>query len=63
MPEANLVSNIGIEGTHSKKYYKTLFLKYGKIQVNKIVDPEVIERNNSLTKICIENLIIKIKYC
>ena len=30
MPETNLVSNIGIEGTHSKKYYKTLFLKYGK---------------------------------
>ena len=50
MPEANLVSNIGIEGTHSKKYYKKLFLKYGKFQVNKIVDPEVIERNNSFDK-------------
>ena len=45
MPEANLVTNIGIEGTHSKKFYKTLFLKYGIIDTNKLSAPEKIERN------------------
>ena len=35
----------------------------GKIQVKKIVDPEVIERNNFFDKkFALENLIIKIKY-
>lgn len=45
MPEANLVSNIGIEGTHSNKYYKTLFLKHGKIEIEKLKSPNTIKRN------------------
>ncbi len=45
IPESNLVSNIGVEGTHSKKYYKTLFLKYGNIQMDRLVSPSKIERN------------------
>ena len=36
MPESNLVTNIGIEGTHSKKFYKTLFLKHGTINMEKL---------------------------
>lgn len=45
IPESNLVSNIGVEGTHSKKYYKTLFLKYGNIRMDELVSPSKIERN------------------
>ena len=45
MPESNLVTNIGVEGTHSKKYYKTLFLEYGFIEVDKLISPLKIERN------------------
>ena len=31
VPEANLITNIGIEGTHSKKFYKTLLLNMEKL--------------------------------
>ena len=37
IPEANLVSNIGVQGTHSNEYYKTLFLKYGEMDTSKII--------------------------
>lgn len=47
MPEANLVSNIGLHGTHSDKFYETLFLKYGKIDANNLVSPLEIKRNTS----------------
>ena len=36
IPEANLVSNIGVQGTHSNEYYKTLFLKYGEMDTSKL---------------------------
>ena len=45
MPEANLVSNFGVEGTHSNEYYKTLFLKTGKVDIQKLIPPDKIERN------------------
>ncbi len=45
MPEANLVKNIGVEGTHSDKFYKTLFLEYGDIEIDKLISQETIERN------------------
>lgn len=45
IPEANLVKNIGVEGTHSKKYYKTLFLEYGEIEIERLISPNKIERN------------------
>lgn len=45
MPDANLVSNIGIYGTHSNKFYKTLFLKPGEIDVNKLKYPNKLVRN------------------
>ncbi len=45
MPEANLVKNIGVEGTHSNKYYQTLFLEYGEIDVDNLIYPKKIERN------------------
>ncbi len=45
IPESNLVTNIGVVGTHSKKYYKTLFLNYGNIEIDKLISPSKIERN------------------
>ncbi len=45
MPEANLVKNIGVEGTHSDKFYKTLFLEYGDIEVDKLISEQIIKRN------------------
>ena len=39
MPESNLVSNFGQDGTHSKSYYKTLFMKFGTLDVQKIIKP------------------------
>tara|TARA_Y100000741_G_scaffold357316_1_gene335036 strand:- start:634 stop:1539 length:906 start_codon:yes stop_codon:yes gene_type:complete len=45
MPEANLVTNIGVEGTHSKKYYDTLFLECGELEIEKINSPTEIKRN------------------
>ncbi len=45
MPEANLVSNIGIHGTHSNEFYKTLFLKVGEIDIKEIIPSTKIERN------------------
>ena len=45
MPEANLVTNIGTIGTHSNDYYKTLFLKHGKINIHKLIFPKKISRD------------------
>ena len=45
VPEANLVKNIGIEGTHSKKFYETLLLDYGDIDMRKLESPKTIEMN------------------
>ena len=45
VPEANLVKNIGIEGTHSKKFYETLLLDYGVIDMRKLESPKTIEMN------------------
>lgn len=45
MPDANLVTNIGVEGTHSNKFYKTLFLKHGVINIKKIIPPISISRD------------------
>lgn len=45
MPKSNLVSNIGKVGTHSREYYKTLYLKTGSIDIKKINPPKKIERN------------------
>ena len=40
-----MVKNIGVEGTHSNKYYQTLFLEYGEIDVDNLIYPKKIERN------------------
>lgn len=67
MPEANLIKNIGIKGTHSSSYYKTLFLDYGKIDTKNLISPIKIEVNKSINlkihkKFNFKNLIIiKIK--
>ena len=45
MPEVNLVSNVGVQGTHSNKFYETLFLKIGEIKIKEIIPPTKIERN------------------
>ena len=44
-PETNLVTNIGIRGTHSDKFYDTLHLKVGKINLKKIKGPNKLETN------------------
>ena len=64
MPESNLVTNIGIEGTHSKKFYKTLFLKHGTINMEKLNSPKSIKRNIDFDmkihkKYHFENVLIK----
>lgn len=48
MPEANLVTNIGLDGTHSNSYYKTLFLDYGKIDTLNLNSPIKIEANKQI---------------
>lgn len=48
MPEANLVCNIGQQGTHSNSYYKTLFMNYGKIDIKKIRKPDYLIVNKKL---------------
>lgn len=45
MPETNLVTNIGMIGTHSTQYYKTLFLKKNEIDIDKIIPPKKIIRD------------------
>ena len=42
-PETNLVTNIGISGTHSNKFYDTLHLKVGKINFKKLKGPNILE--------------------
>ena len=44
-PETNLVTNIGIRGTHSNQFYDTLHMKAGKINFNKIKGPNKLETN------------------
>lgn len=50
MPEANLVTNIGKEGTHDGPYLKTLFLKFGSINLKRIISPKniIVNRNFDL---------------
>ena len=48
MPKANLISNIGKEGTHDGLYTKTLFLKLGSINLKKIICPKKITANRHL---------------
>ncbi len=45
MPVSNLITNIGVVGTHSKKFYKTLFLKSGKIDIQNLIYPKKIIQN------------------
>ena len=47
IPKTNLVSNIGLKGTHSSSYYDTLYLKIGKINISKIAQPKIISSNHS----------------
>ncbi len=63
MPEANLVTNIGLDGTHSNSYYKTLFLNYGKIDTSNLISPTEIKVNKKIdmkihNKFNFENLIL-----
>ena len=44
-PETNLVTNIGIKGTHSNKYYDTLHLKTGRIDYKELKGPSQIKNN------------------
>lgn len=44
-PETNLVTNIGIKGTHSNKYYDTLHLRTGKIDFKVLKGPSQIKNN------------------
>ena len=43
IPEANLIKNIGVEGTHSNKFFETLFLNYGKINIKLLETPSKVE--------------------
>ena len=45
VPKANLIKNIGTQGTHSNEYYETLFLKIGKIDINNLKAPSKIISN------------------
>jgi hypothetical protein len=49
-PEANLITNIGEKGTHSNKYYDTLYLKVGKINFNNLKGPKKILANKRFDK-------------
>ena len=48
MPEANLVTNIGLDGTHSNSFYKTLFLNYGKLDIKNLESPIHIKVNKKV---------------
>ena len=39
-PKANLITNIGINGTHSDSFYDTLFLKLGEINPKNLKGPK-----------------------
>jgi hypothetical protein len=45
VPETNLVTNIGVHGTHSNSIYDSLFLKIGKFNFNDITFPKKINRS------------------
>jgi hypothetical protein len=49
-PKANLVTNIGVKGTHSHNYYDTLYLKVGKINFNNVKGPKKILANQRFDK-------------
>ena len=44
-PKANLITNIGINGTHSDSFYDTLFLKLGEINLKNLKGPKEILSN------------------
>jgi len=44
-PETNLVTNIGIKGTHSNQFYDTLHLKTGSINLKKVKVPKKVKTN------------------
>tara|TARA_B100001173_G_scaffold294055_1_gene287613 strand:+ start:656 stop:1558 length:903 start_codon:yes stop_codon:yes gene_type:complete len=50
IPETNLITNIGVYGTHSNELFETLFLKRGKFNFKSLSFPKKIERNTLFDK-------------
>ena len=71
-PKANLITNIGINGTHSDSFYDTLFLKVGKINLKNLKGPKEILSNKdfdnkihkyfNFEKTLFEKLLFKFKF-
>jgi len=54
IPETNLITNIGIKGTHSDELYDNLFLKRGKIDFKNIFFPKKINRSYEYDRLIYE---------
>ena len=71
-PKANLITNIGINGTHSDSFYDTLFLKLGEINLKNLKGPKEILSNKdfdnkiykyfNFEKTLFEKLLFKFKF-